>query len=527
MVAKNDPRTAPVGPDPARLAARYAKAKARRDRWLDLWHDCYDLALPHRSDLEGGINPGGRRGERVFDGTAPDAVDQLAASLLAHLTPPWSHWVALVPGSDYATADLARDRAALALEAQRMTGILHTHLDRSNFTVELHQCFLDLVVGGTATLLVEDAAPGELSAFAFSAVPLTQTVLAESPTGRLDITYRRMTVAARDLADRLGFDPRDGQNAGQPPRPVQPVADDDATVTVIEAVEPLSRASGGGFRYAVLREDDGGAGTPAPILHARLADSPFINFRWMKAPGEMYGRSPVMKALPDIQTANRVVELVLKNASIAVTGIWQADDDGVLNPATVRLVPGAIIPKAVGSSGLRPLQAPGNFDVSQLVLDDLRARIRQALLADQLAQVTAARMSATEVLERAGQMARLLSATYGRLQSELLTPLVLRCLSILRARGEIPDLVVDGRVLDIQFRSPLAQSQAQRDVQGTLHWVDAVRALGPDAARVIDVDATIRWLADRFGVASDLIHPPSALAGAMGRQPGAEGSHGV
>ena len=48
---------------------------------------------------------------------------------------------------------------------------------------------------------------------------------------------------------------------------------------------------------------------------------PFINFRWLKAPGEVYGRSPVMKALPDIKTANKVVELVLKNASTRVTGI--------------------------------------------------------------------------------------------------------------------------------------------------------------------------------------------------------------
>src|SRR3546814_3931202 len=103
-----------------------------------------------------------------------------------------------------------------------------------------------------------------------------------------------------------------------------------------------------------------------------------------------------MKALPDIKTANKVVELILKNASIAVTGIWQADDDGVLNPATVRLVPGAIIPKAQGSAGLTPLAAPGRFDVSQLVLDDLRARIRHALLVDRLGSVEAPRMRSEE-----------------------------------------------------------------------------------------------------------------------------------
>ena len=44
----------------------------------------------------------------------------------------------------------------------------------------------------------------------------------------------------------------------------------------------------------------------------------------------------------------------------------------MLNPGTVRLVPGAIIPKAAGSAGLTPLAAPGKFDVSQLVLQDLR-----------------------------------------------------------------------------------------------------------------------------------------------------------
>src|SRR3712207_8885699 len=83
-----------------------------------------------------------------------------------------------------------------------------------------------------------------------------------------------------------------------------------------------------------------------------------------------------------------------------MTGIWQAEDDGVLNPATVRLVPGTIIPKAPGSAGLTPLAAPGNFDISQLVLNDLRARIRAAMLADRLGPPQDAKMTATEVLER-------------------------------------------------------------------------------------------------------------------------------
>jgi hypothetical protein len=115
---------------------------------------------------------------------------------------------------------------------------------------------------------------------------------------------------------------------------------------------------------------------------------------------------------------------------------------------------------------------------------------------------------------RAAEMARLLGATYGRLQSELLTPLVLRAVAILRRRGEIPDLAVDGRLIELQYRSPLAQAQAQRDVQATLRWLDVAAGLGPEGAATIDVAAAARWLARSFGVPGELIRtvPPPAVA---------------
>ncbi len=278
----------------------------------------------------------------------------------------------------------------------------------------------------------------------------------------------------------------------------------DARHPVLEAVWP-DRA---GTRYAALltAEPD----RPALLAEGRFAESPCVAFRWLKAPGESYGRSPVMKALPDIRTANTVVEMVLKNASIAVTGIWQAEDDGVLNPATVRLVPGSIIPKAPGSAGLTPLAAPGNFDISQLVLNDLRARIRAAMLADRLGPPQDARMTATEVLERGAQTARLLGATYGRLQAELLTPLVTRCLGILRRRGEIPPLLLDGREAALRYESPLARVQGRADAANTLLFLQSVSALGGTAAAQIDAAAATRWLARTLGAPAEVLVPASS-----------------
>ncbi len=460
------------GADPEAAVEGYRRAEARRRPWEALWRDCASYALP--------FGTGGNGANRIFDATAADAVDQLAASLLAELTPPFARWVGFEPGSG------AGPGAADALEEAAET--VQGHLDRSTFAVEMHQALLDLVTFGTGCLLFEESALGAASAFRFKAVPLAEAVLEEGPEGRLDRVWRRREMTPAALRARF---PRAPRLAGGEPQ------------GVVECVTPEP----GGYRYRAVLE--GGGSRPASILaEGRFTVSPFICFRWLKAPGEVYGRSPVMKALPDIKTADKVVELVLKNASIAVTGIWQADDDGVLDPSSVELVPGAVMPKAVGSAGLTPLSAPGRFDVSQLVLEDLRKRIRHALLADRLAEPASPAMTATEVLERSAEMARLLGATYGRLEAELLTPLVERALAILTRRGEIPAFALDGREAGLRLRSPLAQAAGRGEAGAALTWLAAVAGLGPEAAAAVDTGRAVRWLGARLGVPPALLEPP-------------------
>lgn len=468
------------------ILKRYRRALDKRAKWEPLWQDCIDHALPHRDGLGAQSAAMARRGEALFDGTATDAVDQLASSLLAELTPPWSRWFAFAPGRGVPSEDRGIAASILDSLSERM----QSHFDRSNFAVEVHQCYLDLATIGSACLLFEESLYGEASAFRFQAVPIGEVVFEEGPSGRPDTTFRRSeltTDALRARFPQMTLDAAEGETHKRH--------------ILIEAVWP----DGAGYHYAAVLEQGHEAQGPALLRTGRFAHSPFINFRWLKAPGEVYGRSPVMKALPDIKTANKVVELILKNASIAVTGIWQADDDGVLNPAAVRLVPGAIIPKAVGSSGLTPLAAPGQFDVSELVLSDLRKRIRHALLSDRLAQIDDPKMTATEVLERSGEMTRLLGATFGRMQSELLLPLVQRGLEILQRRGEAPPIPLDGHDVELIHQSPLARIQAMANVQTTLMWLEQVRLLGPAAQASLDAEAAARWLARSLGVPGELV----------------------
>lgn len=474
----------------AQLMARFRAAQNIRARWEGLWQDAYSYALPQR-DRFSGKGAGQGQHDNLYDATALDSVEQLAASILGNVTPPWSQWFGLKPGPDLSPAQA--ETLAPLLEKAGKT--IQAHFDRSNFIVEIHQCYLDLIVGGTAALSFEEAAPGELSAFKFAAVPLDSVVLEEGTEGYLNGSFRELSLTLAQIQERYPL-------AEIPAETVQKgTRDAQLKFKVLESVTP-NVAGSYDFKVMLL---EGQGDAPHILRSSKLPASPLIAFRWLKSPGEIYGRSPVMKALPDIKTANKVVELILKNASIAVTGIWQADDDGVLNPANIELKPGSIIPKAVGSKGLSPLDMPGRFDISQLVLEDLRARIRHALMSDKLAPVASPRMTATEVLERTTEMALLLGATYGRLQSELMMPLIIRAFNILRRRGEVPDVNIDGRLVEIDFRGPLARAQGQRNIQNTMFWVQNVLAMGGDAMEAVNLRSTARFLGEALGVPSDLM----------------------
>ena len=105
-------------------------------------------------------------------------------------------------------------------------------------------------------------------------------------------------------------------------------------------------------------------------------------------------------------------------------------------------------------------------------------------------------------------MARILGATHGQLQAELLTPLLARGMSILRRRGEIPDIQVDGRTVDLRYRSPLAEAQNRAEAQSALSWIKTVAEMGPEGLSVVYMPAFARWLAAKMSVPGELLRLP-------------------
>ena len=119
-------------------------------------------------------------------------------------------------------------------------------------------------------------------------------------------------------------------------------------------------------------------------------------------------------------------------------------------------------------------------------------------------------MTATEVLERTSLMTRMLGAAYGRLQTELLMPLVRRAMALLRRRGEAPEAVLDSRLVSPEIIAPLARRQRLEKAAPLLQWFGMAGQAGPEALAAIDMTAAARWLAESLSVPQHLLRPAEA-----------------
>jgi hypothetical protein len=216
-----------------------------------------------------------------------------------------------------------------------------------------------------------------------------------------------------------------------------------------------------------------------------------------------------MTALPDIKTLNKTIELLLKNASLAVSGVYTAADDGVLNPNTVKLTPGAIIPVARngGPQGpaLSPLPRSGDFNVTQLVINDLRANVKRILLDESLPPDNMSARSATEIVERMKELSQNLGSAFGRLINETMIPLVAKIMEVMDERGLIDmPLRVNGLEVKVTPQSPLANAQAMDEINAVLQFAQMTQTMGPEGMVAVKFGDTIDYLGEKLGVPASL-----------------------
>ena len=472
---------------PDQILKRQATAQAKKDEFQQLYQDAYEFALPQRQLYgvwEGGAT-GSKKMQRVFDSTAINSTQRFANRLQSVVFPPQRKWAKLEAGSDIPPERRQQAQAVLEVYQEKM----FTMLNQSNFDIAMGEFLLDLAVG-TACMMVQ---PGDdVSPLNFIPVPLFLVSYEEGANGQVDNVYRRMRMKGESIQRQWP----DAKIQDDLARRIEQKPTDD--IELLEAT--IYDYKRGDYCYHVIDK-----ASKQELVYRRRKMSPWVISRYMKVAGEIYGRGPLMTALPDIKTLNKVKELLLKNASLAVAGVYTAADDGVLNPNTVKIVPGAIIPVARngGTQGPALLALPrsGDFNISQLVINDLSGSIKRILLDESLPPDNMSARSATEIVERMKELAQNLGSAFGRLINETMIPVTAKILEVMDERGLIDmPLRVNGLEVKVTPVAPLAMAQNMEEVNSIMQYMQIAQSLGTDGQLVIKTDVLVDYLADKLGV---------------------------
>lgn len=477
---------------PEDILKRHEIALRKKEDFRSLYDEAYEFALPQRNlydgYYDGGVG-GAKKMNRVFDATAINSTQRFANRLQSGIFPPQRKWCRLEAGPDIPDDRKAEANAALDIYSEKMFATIK----QSNFDIAVGEFLLDLSVG-TAVMMVQ---PGDdIAPINYIPVPQFLVAFEEGANGQVDNVYRRMRIKGEAISQQW--------KDAEIPNDLQIKIDNKPTedFELIEAT--VFDPKRGDYCYHVIAKE-----SKQEIVYRRLKHSPWVVSRYMKVAGEIYGRGPLITALPDIKTLNKVKELVLKNASLAISGVYTAADDGVLNPATVKIIPGAIIPVARngGPQGesLKPLPRAGDFNVSQLVINDLVLNIKRILLDESLPPDNMSARSATEVVERMKELSQNLGSAFGRLINETMVPLVAKTLQVMDERGLIDlPLRVNGLEVKVSPVAPLAMAQNMEDVTNVTQFVQLASQLGPEGQATPKYGEIIDFIADKLGIPSKL-----------------------
>ena len=496
------------------LLRRAEKAEDKRAAFASLMQDVYAFALPER-DGWNSYGYGADRHTQVFDSTAVVSAARFANRLQQAMFPPQQRWARLSLPPELAVVPAAEP---VQQDLEAASEILFRHIHASNFDLACNE-FAQEIGAGVGAMLIENGRLGTRRSSApllrFQAVPSAMVAFDDGPWGTVEGIFFRQTMPARlvrrTYPDERATWPREivGWENSDPEKDI-----DLLQATVYDAARDR-------WCMHVIHRD-----TRTPCLEREYRTSPWVVTRWTRAPGETHGRGPLTQALPDIRTLNKLMELMLIAASFAVLGAWTGLDDGVMNADTVRVKPGVVIPVRAngGPAGpsLKPLEFPGNWQISEALREQLQTRVRQTMFDDPLPPEVQAGLTATEVIERVRRF-QADTGAFGRLHADAVVPMVMRCVDILEEAGafgekrfaDLMDMLRQDAVR-IRATSPLSQAQDQADVQGVMGFISGAAQLGePGAALLragISLDRAGPYVSERMGVPHSLIPTEDELA---------------
>ena len=183
-------------------------------------------------------------------------------------------------------------------------------------------------------------------------------------------------------------------------------------------------------------------------------------------------------------------------------------DDSMLMP--IRMSPGSINYYRSGTRDrIETLNIGANNPLGLNMEEQRRQAISQTFHVDQLLITENRNMTATEVVQRNEEKMRILGPVLGRLQSELLSPLITRVFNILLRNGlfmQSPD-ILQQQELKIEFVSPMALAQRGQELQSLMRGLEIFGSLAQTMPVMdyIDENGLVKNIIDILGLPAKVI----------------------
>ena len=480
------------------LMKRFGALESQRQTWESHWQEVGDFIIPRKADITRVRSPGDKRTELIFDGTAGMAAQLLSSSLHGMLTNMSTKWFSLQYQSDELNMiDEAREWLG---DVERK---MYAAFQRSNFNEQIHELYHDLVTFGTAIMFVEQDDEFSVN---FSTRHISECYVTEDDKGRIDTVYRKFKMPARAAINRFGEENFTSKMLKlEKEKPYENITllhavykrDDRDTTKVDAQNKPIA---------SVYLEPD----EKKVLSESGFDEFPYLTPRFFKASFEIgYGRSPAMTALADVKMINAMSEVSIRAAQKQVDPPLLVPDDGFILP--IRTVPGGLNFYRAGSRDrLEPLNIGANNPVGLNMEEQRRKAIQSAFYVDQLTTGQSPTMTATQIIQMTEEKMRIMGPLLGRLQAELLQPLISRTYNILarsQAFKPAPESI-QGEGFDIEYVSPLAKAQRAGDVQSILQFIELSQPLAnidPGVVDYLDTDNLIKHLISALSVPAKVV----------------------
>jgi len=478
------------------LKDNLSRLMEKRSNWENHWQEVSDYMLPRKAEITKERARGDKRHTQIFDATAIHALELLAASLHGMLTSSANKWFSL----RFKETELnSLDEAKEWLEDA--TSRMYDVIAKSNFQQEIFECYHDLIAFGTSCLMIEEDQDDVLL---FSARHIKELYIQENKKGYVDTIYRRFKMPAQAAADKFGIEniSKDLINTAK-----KNPFDEVELVHVIKPrydFDPQKLDKKNMPFQSIYFE----YGSGHIISIGGFKENPYVIPRYLKASTEVYGRSPGMNCLSEVKVLNKMVENSLKAAAKQIDPPLLIPDDGMLAP--IRMSPGSINYYRSGSRDrIEPLNINANNATTLNSENQRREAIIKMFHVDQLVISENRNMTATEVVQRQEEKMRILGPVLGRLQSELLSPLIIRIFNIMLRNGlfmQAPD-ILRSQELNIEYVSPMALAQRSQELQSIMRGLELFGSMAQTMPVMdyIDENGFIKQIIDILGLPAKMI----------------------